>query len=331
MSEINEAITAWIRTQHGEGVHLLAVQPHTSGEQGYPGATLRYYDVDYTLRNVTERAVLVTKEASLVERRTLAWLNRRDLPAPFSHTTDLETDAPVLVYLEYAGDPAPTEGHVQGVARSLAAIHHSALGRGDDLAWLPRADAAFLAERVIDICWRRPWRHLLTGEGYTDWFDRPHQAVASDVGFCAAFADTTTAIEAVAARFPRALTTIGEEAATLTLVHTDLHGEHIRWRGSRARIIDWDQARYGSRYLDLPNLFSREEALLYHDALADLGHTIPRDTFLAGYDAARPYPGFKYFGIGLWNWQHGDPTRRHKNVQYWIDLVLGSGRYGSER
>jgi hypothetical protein len=58
--------------------------------------------------------------------------------------------------------------------------------------------------------------------------------------------------------------------------------------------------------------------------LADLGHTIPRDKFLAGYDAVRPYPGFKYFGIGLWNWRHGDPARRHANVQYWIDMVLGT-------
>jgi hypothetical protein len=32
--------------------------------------------------------------------------------------------------------------------------------------------------------------------------------------------------------------------------------------------IDWDQAAFGSFYLDLPNYFSVEAALCYRDALA---------------------------------------------------------------
>ena len=75
-------------------------------------------------------------------------------------------------------------------------------------------------------------------------------------------------------------------------------------------------------YVDLPNYFSREEALLYRDALAELGHDLPPDEFLARYDAASPYPGFKYFGIGLWNWCYGDPPHRRDSVLHFIDMVL---------
>ncbi len=134
MSEIDETIAALVQARHGAAARIVAVRPREGGSQGYSGAALRYYDVDYTLRGVVEQIALVTKDASLIERRTLAWLNERGLPAPFSHTADLETDAPVLVYSEYAGDPAPTEEYVQEVARSLAAIHHAALGCGADLA-----------------------------------------------------------------------------------------------------------------------------------------------------------------------------------------------------
>lgn len=80
--------------------------------------------------------------------------------------------------------------------------------------------------------------------------------------------------------------------------------------------------------MDLPNYFSREEALLYRDALADLGHDIPRDEFLAGYAAADPYPGFKYFGIGLSQWRNGTPPRQHSSVRYWIDMVLQGAATG---
>lgn len=324
MDKTEEMIVALLQAYHGTAVAMVTVQQRIEGPQGYFGALLRYYAVAYALHGRAVQLAIVTKEASLSERCTLDWLNQRSLPTPFSYIADLRTETPALVCMEYIGDPPPTAGRPGEIAQSLAAIHHAALGRSEDLPWLPHADYAFLAERVIDICWRRPWRHLLTGEGYTDWFDRAVRDGEPDANFGAAFANVTPAIEAIATRFLRELTAIEADAMAQTLIHTDLHGEHIRWQRDHARLIDWDQARYGPLYLDLPNLYSREEALLYRNALADLGHTIPRDKFLAGYDAVRPYPGFKYFGIGLWNWRHGDPARRHANVQYWIDMVLGA-------
>jgi len=93
-------------------------------------------------------------------------------------------------------------------------------------------------------------------------------------------------------------------------------------RDSQGYVLDWGQARYGPLYLDLPNYFARDDALLYRDALAERGHDIPRATFLARYDAARAYPGFKYFGFAFHNWFCGDPPHRRSDVEYWMNMVL---------
>ncbi len=319
-------IAALLQAHHGAAVELVTVQTRAGGPQGYSGAALRYYDVAYMLGGNAERMTIVTKKASLVERHTLAWLNEHGLAVPFSYTADLTTDESVSVCMEYAGDPAPVQGSVQEVARSLAAIHHAALGHGDNLAWLPRADPQFFATRLLDSGWRGPWHRVLTGAGYTNWYGQFQPAVEPDATFGETFGAIYPLLEERAKRFVNEMAALWAAGDSLTLVHCDFHGSNVRWQAGRPRLLDWEQAQYGSLYIDLPNFFSREEALLYRNALADLGHDIPRDKFLAGYDAARPYPGFKYFGIGLWNWRHGDPAQRQANVQYWIDMVLGTGQ-----
>jgi len=314
---IAEALVAW----HGADTVLTALHERPGGAQGYSGATLRYYDVGYAGPQGRGECAVVTKDATHTERRLLAWLVARGLPVPANHAPDLTTHARTLLCLEYCGDPAP-DGRGQAAARALAAIHHAARDRAAELDWLPRADPAFFADRLVDRCWRKPWQQLLTGAGYTDWYDRPHPANEPDTAFAATFAAVTPALEAVAARFVEDITALWHDKSFCTLVHTDFHGEHARWRGAEARLIDWEQAHYGPYAIDLPNYFSREEALHYHAARIELGWTLPRDQFLAHYDVARPYPGFKYFGIGLSQWRTGDPARRQQAVQYWIDMVL---------
>jgi hypothetical protein len=321
--EIEGVIAAAVAAWFGSGARVVAARERAEGEQGFSGATLRYYDVTYSAGAREGRVALVTKDAPPTERRALDWLARQGLPVPFAQAPDLASDAPALVCMEYAGDPAPAGGGVQEVAEALAAIHHAALRRGNALPWLPRADPAFFAGRIIDTCWRGPWRHLMTGEGYTNWYGQIQAPIAPDPEFAEAFDSAEPALEEAAARFLRDMTTLWEAGDALTLLHADFHGGNVRWQGGSPRIIDWEHAVYGPLYIDLPNYFTREQALLYRDALATLGHAIPRDRFLAGYDAARPYPGFKYFGIGLWNWRHGDHARRHENVQHFIDMILG--------
>lgn len=324
MSENDAAIAAFLLARYGPATRLIAAHPREGGEQGYSGATLRYYDVDYLHVGETRQTALVIKDAPLAERLTLTWLDQRGLPVPASHSAELTTQALAPICMECVGDPPPATGRAVPVARALAAVHYAALGRRRELPWLPPADTTFFAERLIGSCWRGPWRHLASGEGYTNWYGEWQSPTEADPEFEEAFGAVYPRLETVAARFLREMTALWKAGDTLTLVHCDFHGHNLGWRGARPRLLDWGQAHYGPLSIDLPNYFSREEALHYRDALAELGHAIPREQFLAGYDAARPYVGFKYFGIGLTNWRRGDPARRHAAVQYWIDLALGN-------
>lgn len=164
MTESNTAITAYLQAHHGSAARPIAVHPHEGGEQGYSGAVLRYYDVAYSDDGAARQTTLVIKDAPLVERRTLAWLGEQGLAVPANHSADLTTAASAPVCMEYAGDPPAEENRAAAVARALAGIHHAALGRRAALPWLPPADPAFFANRLIDSCWRGPWRRLATGE-----------------------------------------------------------------------------------------------------------------------------------------------------------------------
>jgi hypothetical protein len=37
----------------------------------------------------------------------------------------------------------------------------------------------------------------------------------------------------------------------------------------------------------------------------------------------RPYAGFKYFGVGLWNRRYGNPPHQNARGQHFADMVLG--------
>ncbi|MFN8511648.1 MAG: hypothetical protein U0841_03450 [Chloroflexia bacterium] len=78
--------------------------------------------------------------------------------------------------MEHVGDAPPREERAASAARALAGIHHAALGRGEKLAWLPRADPSYFAEKIVQGCWRTIWRYLLHGEGYTDWYGRVRES-----------------------------------------------------------------------------------------------------------------------------------------------------------
>jgi len=305
----------------------VEIRRREGGEQGFSGATLRYYDVTYCRQDEAGAMSLVIKDAPLHERRTHMWLNTHGLPVPLSYTRDLTTDAPAPLCMQFIeGKPTSAE-RGQIAPHTLAAIHYAAMGHGNDLPWVPRADAAFFEEIVAN--WREPWHAALHGpEAFATWgAQHPFawgamQPKNSRSDFAAAFAAETPLLETAANRFLRDMTTLWDESDALTLIHADFHGEHIRVSDGRGYVIDWGQARYGPLYIDLPNYFPmRDDALRYRDALAALGHDIARDVFLARYAAARAYPGFKYFGFAFHRWFYGNPPYQRDDVQYWINMV----------
>ena len=321
MTDIYDLIRAILEVRTGPDVHLVEVRQQ-DGAQGFSGASVRYFDVQYRHGSVPVQTTVVVKDAPLVERRALAWLGNRGGAAPLSLTLDLATDAPVPVCMQYVGETQPPAERVPQVAQALAAIHAAGMGHAQELSWLPRADAGFAAEWIVHACWRDPWQHVLAGEEYVDAFGNHWGPPKAGGDFAAELGAFTQPLEDAAARFIEAVARLWDEGDSLTLIHADFHGDHARLFEDREYIIDWGFAHYGPFYIDLPNYFTRDDAFLYRDALAELGHEIPADVFLTKLAAVRPYPGFKYFGIGLWNWCYGDPPHRRDYVTHFIDMIM---------
>lgn len=291
--ETDALIQATVTAHVAPDAQIVAVRQRAGGAQGFSGAALHYYDCDVTYERADGdgQITLVTKNAPLHERRTLVWLGARGMPVPFSYTHDLTTDVPALICMQYIENaPAPAE-RALCAARALAAIHADTMGQEDALPWLPRADASYIAEIVA--YWREPWQAALVGpeqmEAYVARHGYQWEAMALGGNFAAEFAADTPSLAAAAARFQREMAALWAEGDALTLIHADSHREHLRVRDSQGYILDWGQARYGPLYLDLPNYFARDDALLYRDALAERGHDIPRAPIRASSTSGSPF------------------------------------------
>jgi hypothetical protein len=278
--------------QPGAVVEEIATMPLADDERGYSGASLHRHVVTFrSSQGGRETRTLITKDASLVERRVLAHLTAQGHCVPFSASLDLITDGPALVCQQDLGPPSSQRSDpgaaARQVARCMARIHHANLRRANDLDWLPRADRAYFEDRIL-----------------ADY--RRQLALAMEQpAFATRHGEIVRQMEAAVHPFLAAMDDLWAAQDTLTLIHADLSSDHVRMYQGHPYFIDWGQARFGSFYLDLPNFFLPDDVLHYRDALADLGLEIPVDTFMRRYAAAGRYPGFKYMGFLLFLCRQG--------------------------
>ena len=269
--------------------------PTPERERDYGTAAVQRYAVrydDHAGRRAT--VTLFIKDAPVVERRVLELFNQlRQVGVPYSHTLDTATDGPVPVCQQ---DLAPDEGPpgevvIRAAADRLARIHLANAGCADGLTWLPWADRAYFeGGYVLGTCWEQ-WAETMRIERFArEWGHK------------------RSWLEAAAGRFLADMDRLWAEGDSLTLVHADLHRDHIIVHDGEPYVIDWGQARYGSFYLDLPNYFTPEEAELYREALAVHGRVISHGRFRERYDMARRYVAFKYLGYTMWAYRNGGTT-----------------------
>lgn len=291
------------------GYHPL---PTPERDRPYGDAAVQRYAVEFRDRAGRDStATLLVKDAPLIERRVLELLSVQRQPGvPYAHALDLASDALAPVCQEdVAPDPGPKPADLaQRAAERLAAIHAANLGRGDELGWLPRADRAYFGGSFVVANWREQWdESMRLPEFAREWGpERPR-------------------LEEAATLFLADMDLLWAEGDSLTLVHADLHGDHVLVHSGEPYIIDWGQARYGSLYLDLPNYFPIGEVGAYREALAALGRPVPEDVFIERYRMASRYVAFKYMGYTLWaSRDGGDPLLRGQwNL---FDLALNGAR-----
>ena len=283
---------------------VISAEQQPDAPQGASGSQINMYRVTSQDAHAPLRQhVIVTKNASLLERQIYGLLHRQRCAVPPSYIPDLVSGDRALIYLPYLDECSWADRTLTpSVAEALASIH--AANRQQPPAWLPHVMPAF-EDRLWLRAWREQWERNL-----------------ADAEFAAEFAPFTRRLETAMAQFINVLHALTAEQETLTLLNVDLIPGHIRmWQG-KACFIDWEQSSYGSLYLDLPNYFSVDTVLTYRDALAEHGYAIPVMEFMERYREVGRYMGLRYLGYSLWVWAQGGEQRQQGRWFLYHTLTL---------
>jgi thiamine kinase-like enzyme len=273
---------------YGESVSIEQIEQQPDGEQGASGCKICYYKVYFTRDSkYSEIKQIISKEVGLLERRVLALLCEQKQAVPPTFIPSFSSDKSRF-YQQYA-DPeitgrGPFDPVTKAYARALARIHYMNLGQPRD--WLPLATENF-EDRLWLRAWHKEWHLNLTIPKFALEYGRYTHRLDNSLTRLLAFLHERTT-----------------EGTSLTLINTDLIPNDIRSIDGRPVFIDWDQAAFGSLYLDLPNYFSIETALCYRDALSELGLDIPPAVFMDNFHEVGRYMGLRYLEVGLKAWRH---------------------------
>lgn len=269
-------------------------------EKGYSGATLVRLEC---LFETGERRGMICKKTDLKERRVMERLTAQGhAHTPAACSLDCVTDEPRWMIQQDLGKRIPATrdcpGWMRAAAEAFAEIHGNNLGRGDEMPWLPRADAAY-------------WEKIVTQISVTHF----EKAVCEDPEFARQFEAVLPKLQAAGKRFAGEMTALCEEAQGMTLTHGDVQdigGSHVYDVDGRPYLIDFGFSSYAPFYIDLVDYFAPEEARLCQQAMAQRGHYISPAEFEERFRAASPYPGFIYMFPGIMHWKRGSEARLQK-------------------
>jgi hypothetical protein len=290
---------------------VVEIIKQSGGQQGFSGSLIEYYSVNHCdQQGKMQKDVIVTKEAVLFERRVLHLLSSYGCAVPPLIIPDITKDQRDLIYMPYLNDCPPLDhGHhdsplTHSIAEGLAGIHSASLNKHP--IWMRKTSDDYLG-RLWLYEWKKQWEINL-----------------QDSEFVREFGSYTHRLETAMEQFIHTLEELRREGNTLTILNVDLHPDHIRLFQGKACFIDWEQASYGTLYLDLPNHFNVETVLVYRDALARCGHEIPVPEFMERFHEVGRYMGLRYLGVSLWQWAQGGEQRRQGRwfLYYTLHLAL---------
>ncbi|MNI58465.1 Phosphotransferase enzyme family protein [compost metagenome] len=169
-----------------------------------------------------------------------------------------------------------------------------------DLPWLPKVDEAYIAE-MIGGRWRPAWEEAKQNPDFTGTFGT----------------EIITAIEDAAVHIVKDMEPVIADTATFTMIHNDLNPGNVLVHDNReVYFIDWEEARYGSLFMDIPlRCGNRKQAEDYRGYLGFFGCEIPQARFAKLYSIASRYLGLRFMGWNLREWQHNEQAR-HGLIKY---------------
>jgi aminoglycoside phosphotransferase (APT) family kinase protein len=276
-------------------------------DEGVSGARINRVGVSYTSTNGSPGYTqFVLKKCPNVERRVLARLQAPPRHVPYSVSATTDNDGRGVVCMQELGmtqrpdSLSPITPELQRrEAQALADIHANNLN-APDLGWLPTADRSDYQWAIEQQFFRWAW----------------DKAIANST-FTARFVSYLEAVQETAAHIVDEMVDLGADPRWTTLVHTDINPSNVLVLCDQPYIIDWDTARQGPLFLDLPHhLSTRDQAEDYRLALGTAGVQIDPDEFSSLYRIAARYTGLRYIWWTLEAW-HSDPA-----MDIWVEHYL---------
>jgi len=278
-------------------------------KKGYNSQSIHRYKVIYRYHNNHKEISVIIKEARLVERKVLYHLNAQAASVPYCFADDLEMDVSANICMQdidYCTDYSKLDTAliVDHIGSSLAHIHGANYQYKHQLGWLPFADRRYI-EVILKERWKPYWDKALMNSEFVD-----------------SFKTYIPEIEVISSKIIDDMERVLMDESSHTLIHTDLHpGNVLAQNTNKVYMIDWDEAHYGSFYLDIPIQFGMpEEAEVYWGKLFNNGIEIPHKVYMERFRIASRYTGLRYMAWTLGAWADD-----HNNTEYlyrYLNMVV---------
>ncbi|AIQ16105.1 hypothetical protein H70357_04980 [Paenibacillus sp. FSL H7-0357] len=242
---------------------------------------------------------LYSKQATFIERSALSRLYSQAANVPYSLSNHPLNEGRSLLVIQdvdvdtdYAKlDIAPIQDREM---LALAYIHRANMGCREDLPWLPMVDEAYIAE-IINEKWRYSWN-----------FAKDNPAFERTFGL-----NVISGIEEAADGIVEEMSAVINDASTHTMIHNDLNpGNVLVHNNENVYFIDWEEARYGSLFMDIPmRCGSLQQASAYRTYLGNFGLDIPEPRYAKLFSIASRYLGLRFMCWNLGVWEHNEQAK----------------------
>ncbi|MEK3833779.1 MULTISPECIES: aminoglycoside phosphotransferase family protein [unclassified Paenibacillus] len=289
---------------------VLSIESKPMG-LGSQAVELNRHSVIIQADDKTSRVSLVSKQATRLERQVLRTLYAQRANVPFSCSDGAESEERFLVCLQDVDaqtDYGSLDIHSLQLSetRALSHIHLSNFGQKKELSWLPEADSLHI-EKMIYERWKPQWQTAKENEQFID-----------------VFGDYILSVEAAANTFLEDIQQVIHDETSQTLIHNDLNpGNVLVHNNTDVSFIDWEEARYGSIFLDIPlRLRTAEQLEEYKRLLAASNIEFSISQFNQLYAIASRYLGLRYISWNLGAWT--SDSRAKEDLRKYLDMVTGA-------
>ncbi|MFC9709307.1 phosphotransferase family protein [Paenibacillus sp. NPDC056933] len=291
---VQELIQQAMNQYVSSDAQILSIESNPIG-MGSQAVELLRHHIEFLSNGEKKDISLITKKATFIERTTLSRLFSQGVNVPFSLSNEPHTEDRSLICIQDV-DYQTDYNHLDidllqnKELRALAYIHGMNMGSKKELPWIPTVDRNHIID-MMEKRWRPSWNAAIESLAFIEEFGLP----------------TISKIEAVASSIVDDLEVLMRDEHTHTMIHNDLNpGNVLVHNNEDVYFIDWEEARYGSLFFDIPLRCSHlRQVEIYREALSSHGYNIPQGQFEKYFSLASRYLGIRYmsWNLGVWE-QH---------------------------